>query len=96
MLHTRLGISFARSLAIGVCSLGTFALSSFAADVATAPKPVTFTKDIAPIFQEKCEACHRKGLDGADVIDHLRRGAALGKIDPAARRHAADAALAHR
>jgi hypothetical protein len=23
-------------------------------------KPVTFTKDIAPIFQEKCEACHRK------------------------------------
>ena len=25
-----------------------------------AGKPVTFTKDIAPIFQEKCEACHRK------------------------------------
>ncbi|HKT82005.1 MAG TPA: hypothetical protein VJP86_17370 [Vicinamibacterales bacterium] len=27
-----------------------------AADAATTP---TFTKDIAPIFQEKCEACHR-------------------------------------
>ena len=26
----------------------------------SASKPVTFTKDIAPIFQEKCEACHRK------------------------------------
>src|SRR5262249_16867161 len=26
---------------------------------ADAPKPVTFTKDIAPIFQEKCESCHR-------------------------------------
>jgi hypothetical protein len=26
------------------------------------PKPaVTFTKDIAPIFQEKCQACHRDG-----------------------------------
>jgi hypothetical protein len=25
-----------------------------------AGKPVTFAKDIAPIFQEKCEACHRK------------------------------------
>jgi mono/diheme cytochrome c family protein len=24
-----------------------------------AARPVTFTKDIAPIFQEKCEACHR-------------------------------------
>ena len=23
-------------------------------------KPVTFTKDIAPIFQEKCQSCHRK------------------------------------
>ena len=22
---------------------------------------VTFTKDVAPIFQEKCEACHRPG-----------------------------------
>ena len=25
----------------------------------TPPKQVTFTKDVAPIFQEKCEACHR-------------------------------------
>src|SRR6187455_708566 len=26
--------------------------------------PVTFTKDVAPIFQEKCEACHRPGNIG--------------------------------
>mgnify|MGYP003345508021 CR=1 FL=1 len=26
---------------------------------AQVPKSTTFTKDIAPIFQEKCEACHR-------------------------------------
>ena len=24
-------------------------------------KPITFTKDIAPIFQEKCDECHRPG-----------------------------------
>ena len=24
-------------------------------------QPVTFTKDVAPIFQEKCQSCHRKG-----------------------------------
>ncbi len=36
--------------------LGTAAM---AADVSTAPP--TFTKDIAPIFQAKCEECHRKG-----------------------------------
>src|ERR1051325_11159215 len=29
-----------------------------AADTPSA-KPPTFTKDVAPIFQEKCEACHR-------------------------------------
>jgi hypothetical protein len=33
---------------------------SIAADVPAA-KPVTFAKDIAPIFQEKCQDCHRKG-----------------------------------
>src|ERR1700679_2161220 len=27
----------------------------------TSGKPVTFAKDIAPIFQEKCQDCHRKG-----------------------------------
>jgi hypothetical protein len=31
-------------------------LSTFSAEVAVAP---TFTKDIAPIFQVKCESCHR-------------------------------------
>ncbi|HME11085.1 MAG TPA: cytochrome c [Bryobacteraceae bacterium] len=33
--------------------------SSFAAKID--PRPVTFSKDIAPIFQAKCEECHRKG-----------------------------------
>jgi hypothetical protein len=31
---------------------------AFAADPA---KPVTFTKDVLPIFQEKCQVCHRPG-----------------------------------
>ncbi|HMD37556.1 MAG TPA: hypothetical protein VKH42_21420 [Vicinamibacterales bacterium] len=33
-----------------------FALAAVAAD---APGTPTFTKDVAPIFQDKCEACHR-------------------------------------
>src|SRR3974390_487651 len=32
---------------------------SMAADLA--PQPPTFAKDIAPIFQEKCQNCHRNG-----------------------------------
>src|SRR5690348_18490319 len=31
---------------------------AFAADVET--RPVTFSKDIAPILQEKCQECHHK------------------------------------
>lgn len=34
---------------------------SIAADAPDANKPVTFAKDIAPIFQEKCQECHRAG-----------------------------------
>src|SRR5262249_29247244 len=32
-------------------------LFTYAAE--TTNTPITFTKDIAPILQEKCEACHR-------------------------------------
>jgi hypothetical protein len=36
-----------------------FAASALVPSVAAAQSAPTFTKDIAPIFQEKCEACHR-------------------------------------
>jgi hypothetical protein len=37
--------------------VAVFALPQFT--YAETNAPITFTKDIAPIFQEKCEACHR-------------------------------------
>ncbi len=48
----------ARSSAVAALVLGA-ALSLPAAASAAVPANPTFTKDIAPIFQEKCEACHR-------------------------------------
>src|SRR6478672_7085269 len=39
--------------------IGVMLVLPGAAAAADAPKAPTFTKDIAPIFQEKCEACHR-------------------------------------
>jgi hypothetical protein len=42
-----------------VLSIGAVALSAGAARAADAPKAPTFTKDVAPIFQAKCETCHR-------------------------------------
>src|SRR5262249_32798768 len=43
-----------------VATLGVvlaFAVPSMAAD--TPAKPVTFSKDVAPIFQAKCQECHQ-------------------------------------
>src|ERR671926_1512196 len=34
-------------------------MAALPAAAADAPKTPTFTKDVAPIFQAKCEACHR-------------------------------------
>jgi len=39
--------------------IGAIALSQASTVAADAPGTPTFTKDIAPIFQAKCEACHR-------------------------------------
>jgi len=36
-------------------------LSTAAMAATPAPNPVTFAKDVAPIFQEKCNECHRPG-----------------------------------
>src|SRR4026209_1901806 len=47
------------NLAVGALTLGVALILPGTAAAADAPKTPTFTKDIAPIFQEKCEACHR-------------------------------------
>jgi hypothetical protein len=55
----RLKFRPARTVAAGVCALGAALMMPGLAAAADAPQAPTFTKDIAPIFQEKCEACHR-------------------------------------
>ena len=50
----------ARFVSAALATFGFLALSASAAELTNA-KPVTFTKDIAPIFQEKCQDCHHKG-----------------------------------
>src|SRR5476651_1715764 len=48
-----------RNVAIGAWALSAALMLPGAAAAADGVKAPTFTKDIAPIFQEKCEACHR-------------------------------------
>src|SRR5579864_5638689 len=42
-------------------TLGSLAAAADLTNAAPAGKPVTFAKDVAPILQEKCQECHRKG-----------------------------------
>src|SRR3954469_23179390 len=48
-----------RLVAVGAWTRGVALMLPAAAAAADTPKSPTFTKDIAPIFQDKCEACHR-------------------------------------
>ena len=50
-----------QSVAAGVFTLGSLLAISASAVAADAAKPVTFSKDIAPIFQAKCQECHQPG-----------------------------------
>src|SRR5256885_875351 len=43
----------------GLYPLGVLLILSSTAAAQTPSRPVTFTKDVAPIFRDKCEACHR-------------------------------------
>lgn len=43
------------------CSCGTLIFSGLALAATSANAPVTYAKDVAPIFQAKCEECHHKG-----------------------------------
>jgi len=43
----------------GALAAGAMLLSPGLAAAADAPKPVTFSKDVAPIFQDKCQSCHQ-------------------------------------
>jgi hypothetical protein len=60
-----------------VGALGLLAPPATPAQTAAA---LTFTKDVAPIFQNKCESCHRPDSI-ADVAPELRRGEAVGTLD---------------
>src|SRR5262245_2203079 len=50
-----------RRLGLMVMAAAAITLSARASDAQTSQKQVTFTRDVAPIFQDNCEACHRPG-----------------------------------
>ena len=77
-----------------IATIGAFTPAVVSA--AGVPAAPTFTKDIAPIFQEKCEACHRPDSIAPMSLRDLRRGASVGARRSRRASSAPDAALAHR
>ena len=59
MKKSRLLIAFGATVALS----GISSVTTMAAELTSVPKTVTYTKDVAPIFQEKCESCHRPGTN---------------------------------
>src|SRR3954453_615890 len=53
------GVSRSWSLRTGFITFGAAMAVSAQALAADSPKQVTFSKDIAPIFQAKCQTCHQ-------------------------------------
>jgi len=68
MIDAKLQRLMLRSIGVTVLAIGVVLILSGLAIAGEPPstvagaanKPVTFTKDIVPIFQEKCQDCHRK------------------------------------
>ncbi|HEV2688731.1 MAG TPA: cytochrome c, partial [Bryobacteraceae bacterium] len=62
MVKSKFQVATVRTLGVSALSFGACLTLSIPSPAATSDaKPVTFAKDIAPIFQAKCEECHRKG-----------------------------------
>jgi hypothetical protein len=62
MLKAKFEVLKGRRFGVGALGLVTFlSLSGLAVAADATNPPVTFAKDIAPVFQEKCQDCHRTG-----------------------------------
>ena len=76
------------------------AIALLASRPSSAHKPVTskytYTEDVYPIVSQHCGACHCAGRRGADVAADVRRGAAVGRVDPARADGGTHAALVRR
>ena len=88
-----------RSLHREVSALAVGAVLALAgtAQAADQAKQVTFSKDVAPIFQAKCQSCHEPGSIAPMSLITYRGSAARGRKSIKARVvDAPDAAVAHR
>jgi len=59
-MRSAVGIRFGVALA-ALALLSVLGFHETAMAQGSAQPPVTFTKDVAPILQEKCQSCHREG-----------------------------------
>ena len=82
-----------RGLQAGLMGMGV--VLALAAPAAAAETP-TFSKDVAPILQAKCQAVPSAELDRADVADDLQEARPWARSIKERVSHAADAAVAYR
>jgi len=80
-MHTRRSVVVGRRtwvVALGLAAVGVMMVVP--ARPATAQE-VTFARDIAPLFQEKCQACHRSGSMAPMSLVTYEETPPLGALD---------------
>src|SRR5271163_151723 len=86
MLHSRICVCVLCALLGLALAFGLLMLEAPAVAQAPAKGPVSFIKDVAPIFRENCFACHdakkRKGKFDMTTYENFRKGGE--KEDPLA------------
>ena len=83
-------------LFISCVSIGSILLAFTPALAQTSSNAPTFTKDIAPIFQAKCESCHRPDQMAPMSLVTYEEVRPWVRVDRGAHQRTADAAVAHR
>src|SRR5229473_571930 len=71
MSDTRVRQRMARSVRVGLVSLGVLAGGAGAAPGSPksgAPAPVSFQKQIQPILQRRCQGCHQPASQGGKLV----------------------------
>ena len=88
-------LQWSRRVHAGVFALGVVmaAAPGWAADT---PKEVTFSNDVAPIFQAKCQDCHQPNSIAPMSLITFQEARPVGAVDSSSVWHPADAAVAHR
>ena len=97
MINAKFQGAMWQRIGAGVLGLGAFLMLPYPSIAGgSSNKPVTFAKDVAPIFQAKCQECHHPGTAAPMSLVTYEETRPWAEKNQAARGHPQYAAVAPR